>query len=139
VLAQVFAAFVDAFALSLSVAPAAAIQLPRSNGDTGLAQRIAPPGTNVVALTMVLHMGAVLVLTAVGMLLGMLLGGLDERRPDGGLGSPNAAYTLILLASTAVIVIPVLIIPSIRKPAVAGAVLFAVAFGWGMPWLATLG
>jgi hypothetical protein len=139
VLAQVFAGFVVGFALSLFVAPAAAIQIVRSNGETGLAQRIAPPGTNVVALTMVLHMGAVLVLTAVGMLLGMLLGGLDERRPDGGLGSPNAAYTLILLASTAVIVIPVLIIPSIRKPAVAGAVLFAVAFGWGMPWLATLG
>jgi hypothetical protein len=74
VLAQVFAGFVVGFALSLCVAPAAAIQIVRSNGETGLAQRIAPPGTNVVALTMVLHMGAVLVLTAVGMLLGMLLG-----------------------------------------------------------------
>jgi hypothetical protein len=139
VLAQVFAGFVVGFALSLFVAPAVAIQIVRSNGETGLAQRIAPPGTNVVALTTVLHMGAVLVLTAVGMLLGMLLGGLDERRPDSGLGSPNAAYTLILLASTLVLIIPVLVIPSIRKPAVIGAVVFAVAFGWGMPWLATLG
>ena len=137
--AAVFAGFVVGFALSLCVAPAAAIQIVRSNGETGLAQRIAPPGTNLIALSMVLHFAAALVLTAVGMLLGMLLGGLNDRRPDGGIGSPNLAFTLIVLALNTVVVIPLLIVPAIRRPALASAVLLAVAFGWAMPWLATLG
>lgn len=138
-LSEVFAGFVTGFALSLLVAPLVAIQIIRSNGDTGLAQRIAPPGTNVVALTMVLHMAAVVVLTAVGLLLGMLLGGLDERRPDDGFGSPNAAFTLMLIAITAVVVIPLIALPALRRAAIVAAVVFALAFGWGMPWLARLG
>lgn len=137
--AQVFAGFVVGFALSLLVAPLGAIQIVRSNGQTGLAQRIAPPGTNIIALSMVLHFAAVMVLTAVGMLLGMLLGGLDERRPAGGLGSPNVAFTLVVVTLTAVLVIPTLVVPAIRRPVIIAAVLFALAFGWGMPWLATLG
>jgi hypothetical protein len=137
--AQVFAGFVVGFALSLLVAPIAAIQIVRSNGQTGLAQRIAPPGTNMIALSMVLHFAAVIVLTAVGIVLGMLLGGLDDTRPDGGLGSPNLAFTLIVVALTAVIAIPVLALPAVRRPVVIAAVVFAVAFGWGMPWLASLG
>ncbi len=137
--AQVFAGFVVGFALSLLVAPLGAIQIVRSNGKTGFAQRIAPPGTNIIALSMVLHFAAVMVLTAVGMLLGMLLGGLDERRPAGGLGSPNVAFTLVVVTLTAVLVIPTLVVPAIRRPVIIAAVLFAAAFGWGMPWLATLG
>lgn len=88
---------------------------------------------------MVLHMAAVVVLTAVGLLLGMLLGGLDERRPDDGFGSPNAAFTLILIAITAVVVIPLIALPALRRAAIVAAVVFALAFGWGMPWLARLG
>ena len=137
--AQVFAGFVVGFGLSLLVAPAAAIGLVRSNGTTGLAQRVAPPGTNLIALSMVLHVAAVIVLTAIGMLLGMLLGGLEDRRPDGGVGSPNLAFTLIVVTLTGVAVIPLLIVPAARRLVVIAAVVFVVAFGWAMPWLATLG
>ena len=45
----------------------------------------------------------------------------------------------VLVALTAVLVIPAFAVPLIRPYAFAGAVLFAVLFGWGMPWLATLG
>lgn len=137
--AQIFAGFVVGFALSLLIAPVAAIGIVRANGQTGLAQRIAPPGTNMIALSMVLHVAAVIVLTAIGMLLGMLLGGLDARRPAGGIGSPNLAFTLIVVALTAVSVIPLLIVPSARRIVAMSALLFAAAFGWAMPWLATLG
>ena len=137
--AQVFAGFVVGFGLSLLVAPVAAIGLVRSNGRTGLAQRVAPPGTNMIALSMMLHVAAVIVLTAIGMLFGMLLGGLENQRPEGGFGSPNLAFTLIVVALTAVAVIPLLVVPAARHLVVIAAVVFAVAFGWAMPWLATLG
>ena len=138
-MAEVFAGFVIGFALSLAVAPMAAIALIRSNDRTGLAQRIAPPGTNVIALSVVLHFAAFIVLTMIGLLLGMLLAGINGRRPDNGLGSPNAAYTLIVVALTAVLVIPALAVPSLRRYCVAGALLFVVLFGWVMPWLARFG
>lgn len=138
-MAEVLAGFIIGFALSLAVAPIAAIALIRSNERTGLAQRIAPPGTNVIALSVVIHFSAFLVLTAIGMILGMLLAGINGRRPDNGLGSPNAAYTLIVVALTAVLVIPTLAVPSVRRYCVAGALVFAVLFGWVMPWLAELG
>jgi hypothetical protein len=137
--AEVFAGFVIGFALSLAAAPVAAIALVRSNDRTGLAQRIAPPGTNVIALSVVLHFAAMIVLTMIGLLLGMLLAALNGRRPDNGFGSPNLAYTLIVVALTAVLVIPTLVVPAVRRYGVAGALIFVVLFGWAMPWLAELG
>ena len=136
---EVFAGFIIGFALSLAVAPLGAILLIRSNDRTGLAQRLAPPGTNIIALSVVLHFAAMIVLTMIGLLLGMLLAALNGRRPDNGLGSPNAAYTLIVVALTAVLVIPALAVPTVRRYCVAGALLFVVLFAWVMPWLAELG
>jgi hypothetical protein len=137
--AEVFAGFVIGFALSLAAAPIAAIALIRSNDRTGLAQRVAPPGTNVIALSVVLHFAAMIVLTMIGLLFGMLLAGINGRRPDGGLGSPNVAYTLIVVALTAVLVIPTAVVPAVRRYSVAGALVFVALFGWAMPWLAELG
>jgi hypothetical protein len=137
--ADVFAGFVVGYALALVLSPIGAIALVRSNDRTGFAQRIAPEGTNVVALSVVVHFAAMIVLTAVGLILGMALGGLEDRRPEGGLGSPNLAYTLIVMALTAVMVIPTFAVPSIRRFALIGGVVFVVAFGWGVPWLAELG
>jgi hypothetical protein len=136
---QVFAGFVMGFAMSLAIAPFGAWLLISSNDRSGFAQRMAPPGTNFVALSVVLHLFLVLTLTAIGMVLGMVLLALEERRPEGGLGSPNVAYTLIVVALTAVVVIPLLVVPAIRRYALVAAVVFAALFGWAMPWLATLG
>jgi hypothetical protein len=136
---QVFAGFVVGFAISLAVSPLGAWLLISSNDRSGFAQRMAPPGTNFVALSVVLHLVAVLTLTAVGMLLGLVLLGLEDRRPAGGLGSPNVAYTSIVVALTAVVVIPLFVVPMIRRYALMGAAVFAVLFGWAMPWLAALG
>ena len=138
-MAEVFAGFVIGFALSLAVAPLGAIALIRSNNRTGFAQRIAPPGTNVVALSVVVHFAAMLVLTMVGLLLGLLLAALNNRRPENGLGSPNVAYTLIVVALPAVIVMPTLAVPSIRRPSIIAALVFVAAFGWVMPWVAEVG
>jgi hypothetical protein len=138
-MAEVFAGFVIGYALALAAAPAGALALVRSNERTGFAQRVAPPGTNVIALSVVLHVAAVLVFTAVGLIFGMMLGGLNDRRAGDGLGSPNFIYTLIVIASAAVITIPLLAVPALRMVAVIVAVAFAVLFGWALPWLAEAG
>ena len=138
-MAEVLAGFVIGYAISLIVSPLAAWSLVSSNDRSGFAQRIAPPGTNVVALSAVLHFATVLLLTALGMVLGMALMGIEERRSDGGIGSPNLVYTLIVVALTAVMVIPAVAVPMIRRYAVIGGIVFVALFGWAMPWLATLG
>jgi hypothetical protein len=135
-MAEVFAGFVVGYALALALSPLAAISIVWSNDRTGFAQRFAPEGTNVVALAVVLHFAAMLLLTAVGMILGMALAGLEDRRPDAGLGSPNLVYTILTLALTAVIVVPTLALPAVRRYSLVSAVIFALAFGWAMPWLA---
>jgi len=136
---QVFAGFVVGFALSILATPLAAIALVRSNRNSGFAQRAVPEGTNFVALSMVLHFGAFITFTAIGMVLGLALGGIDARRPADGFGSPNAAFTLLVAALTAVAVIPALLLPVVRRYALAGGLAFALAFGWAMPWLAEAG
>lgn len=135
-MAEVFAGFVVGYALALALSPMAAIGIVRSNDRTGFAQRVAPEGTNVVALAVVLHFAAMLLFTALGMILGMALAGLEDRRPDGGLGSPNMVYTLLVVALTAVIFIPTIAVPAIRRYALVSGLIFLLAFGWAMPWLA---
>lgn len=132
---EVFAGFIVGFAISIVVAPAAAIMLIRSNHETGFAQRIAPPGTNVIALSMFLHFLAFLLLTALGMIMGLALGGIEDRRPASGLGSPNLVYTILVIALVAVAFIPMLLFPW-RRYALAMALMFLVGFGWVTPWLA---
>lgn len=138
-MAEVFAGFVVGYALALLLTPLAAIALVRSNRRSGFAQRVAPPGTSIIALSVVIHFAAIIMLTALGLVLGMALGGIESRRPDGGLGSPNLVYTLMVLALAAMLAIPTLAVPAVRRYVLIAAVAFAVAFGWAMPWLAQLG
>jgi hypothetical protein len=137
--AEVFAGFVIGYALAILFAALGALALVRSNDRTGIAQRLAPPGTSVIALSVVIHFAAIIVLTALGLILGMALAGIEARRPEGGLGSPNLVYTLLVLALTAVVVIPSFAVPAVRRLSVAAALVFAASFGWAMPWLATFG
>jgi hypothetical protein len=45
-------------------------------------------------------------------------------------------FTLLVVALTAVIVIPTIAVPAIRRYIAYGALIFVAAFGWAMPWLA---
>jgi hypothetical protein len=132
---QVFAGFIVGFTYSIIVAPLVAFGIVRSSRETGLADRFALGHTNAVALAIVLQLFLFFVLTAVGMVLGLALAGIEDRRPDAGLGSPNAVYTLLVLALTVVVFVPLLLLPS-RVYVMALAVVFASLFGWGLPWLA---
>ncbi len=138
-MASVFAGFVVGYALSLFIGPLAAVLIVRSNDRSGVAQRLAPPGTSVIALSVVLHFTAILLFTALGIVLGLALHGIETRRPDGGLGSPNLVYTALVVALTAVLVVPTMAVPAVRGHAFAAALVFVASFGWAMPWLARLG
>jgi len=138
-MAQVFAGFVVGYALALLAGGGGAVWLVYSNPRSEIAQRIAPPGTSVVALAVVIHFAAIIVLTALGLVFGMALAGIEDRRSQSGLGSPSVIYTLLVIALTAVLVIPTLALPAVRRVAVAAGLVFLIAFGYAVPWLAKLG
>lgn len=139
-MAEVLAGWVCGYALALVLTPIASIALVRARGSSALVQRAMPEGTPLIALSVVLHLFAILALTAVGLVLGMALGGIEDRSPEGGLGSPNGVFTGLILGIAAIAVLPMaLAVPRARLPLLALGVTFAVVFGWIMPYLAELG
>ena len=139
-MAEVFAGFVCGYGLALAVTPVMAIALLRARVSSPLLERIVPRGTNLIALSMILHTFAFLVLTALGILLGLLLLGIEEQRPDGGLGSPNRVFTALVVAIAAIAVGPFAVVLARQRLALLlGAAVFAITFGWLMPYLSLLG
>ncbi|MBE0480541.1 MAG: hypothetical protein IBX68_06135 [Dehalococcoidia bacterium] len=72
-----------------------------------------------------------------GALIGFLYAEIREALPGEGLGSPNAAYTLIILGVVATLMLLVLIVR--RRNAIISlttCLLFAGIFGWILPLLA---
>ena len=137
---EALAGFVCGYGLALAATPIAAIALVRARLTSPLLQQVMPKGTSLIAVSVILHSFAFLVLTALGLLLGILLGGLENRSPAGGLGSPNGAFTAFILATTAVAVVPLaLFVPRLRLPLLSGGIVIAGVFGWLMPYLALLG
>jgi hypothetical protein len=139
-MAEVMAGFVCGYALALIVTPIAAIAIVRARVSSPTLAQVVPEGTSLIAVSIILHVFAMLTLTAVGILLGLLLAGLEERSPDGGLGSPNQVFTAFILATTAIGLGPLaLFVARLRVPLLAGGLLLAGMFGWLMPYLSLLG
>lgn len=139
-MSEALAGFVCGYGLALAVTPIAAIALVRARLTSPLLQQVVPEGTSLIAVSIILHSFAFLVLTALGLLLGILLGGLENRSPAGGLGSPSGAFTAFILAATAVAVGPLAIfVPRLRLPLLSSGIVIAGVFGWLMPYLALLG
>jgi hypothetical protein len=139
-MAEVFAGVVCGFGLALVATPLAAIALVRARVSSPTLRQVVPEGTSLVAVSVILHGFAFLALTAAGMVLGMILLGMEDRIPAGGLGSPNRAFTAFILALTVIAVGPLAIaMPRLRAPLLAGGLVLAVTFGWLMPYLSLLG
>ena len=139
-MAEVMAGFVCGYGLALVVTPIAAITLLRVRVSSSYLQRVVPPGTSLIAISVILHTFAFLTLTALGILLGLLLAGIEDRSPGGGLGSPNRVFTAFILTASAVAVLPLAIaLPRWRASLLAGGLSFAASFGWLMPYLSLLG
>ena len=139
-MAEAFAGFVCGYVLALAATPVLAIALVRARVSSPLIERLVPPGTNLLVLSMILHAFAFIVLTAIGALLGLLLLGIEEQRPSGGLGSPNAVFTALMMAIAAIAAVPLaVVLPRQRLALLASAALFTITFGWLMPYLSLLG
>ncbi|MEX1253568.1 MAG: hypothetical protein WEE64_04430 [Dehalococcoidia bacterium] len=139
-MAEAFAGFVCGFALAIVATPIAAIALVRARVSSPTLRQVVPEGTSLAAVSMVLHGFAFLGLTAIGLVLGMILLGIEGRSPAGGLGSPNRVFTAFILALAAIAVGPLAVAaPRLRAPLLAGGLVFVVTFGWIMPWLSLLG
>ena len=139
-MAEVMAGFVCGFGLSLIATPAAAIAIVRARVTSPLAAQIVPKETSLVAVSLVIHVFTFLTLTAIGLLLGMLLYGIESERPAGGLGSPNWLFTTMILGITAIGFGPPLALARRwRRPLLVSTLLFLVTFGWAMPYLSLLG
>jgi hypothetical protein len=138
-MAEVFAGAVCGYAIALAVTPVGAVLLLRARAGSLAISRLMPEGTNLVALLVVLHMFVLLAFTAIGFVLGVLLHGMESSRPDGALGSPNIAFTLLVVAIAGIAVVPLATVaPRVRTPLLLSGFLFAGIFGWAMPHLAAL-
>ena len=139
-MAEVLAGFVCGYGLALLISPLTAIALARARVSSPLLRQVLPQGTSLVAVSIIVHGFALLMLTALGIVLGLILGGLEDRSPAGGLGSPNGAFTSLILAATAIAVLPLaLVVPRLRLALLAGGLVFVALFGWLMPYLSLLG
>ena len=137
-MAEVMAGFVCGFALSIAATPIAAILIVRARVTSPLMQQIVPEGTSLIAVSVLLHTFFMLTMTAIGLLLGMLLTGLESSSPASGLGSPNRAFTAFVLIATAIAVLPLAVASAkLRMPFVIGGLIFVATFAWFMPYLAS--
>ncbi len=139
-MAEVLAGFVCGFGLAIAVTPVVAVALVRARASSARVRQVVPEATPIAAVAFLIHTFAFLVLTALGIVLGLALDGLEDRNPAGGLGSPNRAFTLLVLATAAIAVLPMAIaIPRLRPALLASGLVFAATFGWLMPYLSLLG
>jgi hypothetical protein len=139
-MAEVMAGFVCGFALALVATPIAALALVRAGPESALVRSVMPAGTSLTAVTVILHGFVFLGMTAIGIVLGLMLAGLEDSSPAGGLGSPNRVFTGLILAVTAIAVTPIAaVLPRWRMSLFTSGIAFAICFGWAMPWLSLLG
>ena len=139
-MAEALAGIICGYGLALVATPLVAIALLRARATSPQLQRLLPEGTSLIAISVILHTFIFLTFTALGLLLGLLLAGLDGRSPEGGLGSPNRVFTAFIIATAAIAVVPLALFASRQRlPLLAGGLLFAGVFGWLMPYLAQWG
>jgi hypothetical protein len=133
---EVFAGFVCGYALALLSTPLLAILLLRLRARSVFIGRMLPENSSVIGVGVLLHSGLFLFWTAIGLVLGLVL--FVMRDGDGGLGSPNAAYSLVVAGLAIALSAPIiLVLPRLRQAALTAAVLFALLFGWLMPHMST--
>jgi hypothetical protein len=136
-LSEVLAGFVCGYILALLSAPMVAVLIVRLRPRVPFLARAAPEQVPVVALTVVLFGFTFLLWTGLGMVLGLILMGFEDRAPQGGLGSPSLAFTLIIVLVSVAACIPAALLPRpARRYVLVSALVFVGVFGWLMPYLA---
>jgi hypothetical protein len=134
---EVLAGLVCGYVLALISTPLVALALLRLRSRVRFLSIAVPKQAPVVALSVVLLWFTFLLWTALGMVFGLILSGFNDRVPEGGLGSPNLAFTLFTLFWAVVAFAPLALpLRTARQYVLASAIVFAGVFGWLMPYLA---
>jgi hypothetical protein len=137
--AEVLAGFICGFILALISTPVLVVWLVRSREATAFVARSLPKGVSLPVVTVPAANIAFLLWTALGIVLGMVLIAVDERRPQGGLGSANLFFTVIVLLVAVIVFLPLFVLlRRSRRIVVLHAVCFVTLFGWLTPYLAQL-
>jgi len=136
-MAEVFAGFVCGFALSIIATPPFAVWVLKSRDDIPFIRSAVPQGMPLTLLSVPIASFFFLVWTAMGLVFGMVLIAANDAQPQGGLGSPNLLFTVIVLMTAFVLFFPFFaFVRSARRLALFLATAFVVLFGWATPILA---
>lgn len=136
-MAEAFSGFICGFALSIIATPPFALWVLKARDEIPLIRNAVPKGMPLTLLSVPISSFFFLLWTGLGLILGMLLFAAENAHPDGGLGSPNLLYTLIVLVSAVIIFMPFyVLIPSARRLALFLIITYVALFGWATPLLA---
>ena len=139
-MAEIFSGILCGYALALIVTPLAALAMIRMRIESEWLRRVVPVDTPLLAWSFVMHTFWFITLTGIGMVFGLLLYGLNDSHPANGLGSPNAVFTTVIIATVAIAVLPLaVVLPRWRIALLAAGLVFAATFGWIMPYLTQIG
>jgi hypothetical protein len=135
-LAEVFSGAVLGYVLSLVSVWPISLGLVRARAHVPTLAKAIAPNINPLMLTVTVSLLLFTWGPLIGIILGILYRGAHHHLPGTGLGSPNLAYTLGVV-SFALLVLGCVAYIWGRTPwwLVLGLVLWAGAFGWGLPYL----
>lgn len=134
---EVLAGWITGYAFSLVFTGFAAVMIIDARSRIPYLAKAIAPNISAAMLAVPVSIIAFLAWTLVGMLLGALYAGAEDRLPEAGLGSPNWAFTLgILLAGAAFLALVYYGWRRLQRPVVTLTGVFVALFGWAMPHLA---
>ena len=134
---EVFSGFVCGFVMSIVATPPFSLWVLRSRDDIPFIRNAVPQGMPLTLLSIPIASFFFLVWTGLGLVFGMLLIAANNAHPQGGLGSPNLLFTVIVLSTAVMVFSPFfLLVRSARRLALFLAITYVALFGWATPILA---
>jgi len=134
---EVFSGFVCGFVMSIVATPPFALWVTKSRDDIPFVRNAVPQGMPLTLLSIPIASFFFLVWTGLGLVFGMLLIAANDSYPQGGLGSPNLLFTVIVLSTAVIVFSPFLVlVRSARRLTLFLALTYVALFGWATPILA---
>jgi hypothetical protein len=134
---EVFSGFVCGFVMSIVATPPFSLWVLRSRDDIPFIRNAVPQGMPLTLLSIPIASFFFLVWTGLGLVFGMLLIAVNDSHPQGGLGSPNLLFTVIVLSTAVIVFSPLFVlVRSARRLSLFLAITYVALFGWATPILA---
>jgi hypothetical protein len=123
--------------MSIVATPAFALWVTKSRDDIPFVRSAVPKGMPLTLLSIPIASFFFLIWTELGLVFGMLLIAANNAHPQGGLGSPNLLFTVIVLSTAVMLFSPFFfLVRSARRLSLFLAITYVALFGWATPILA---